>query len=571
MSIIVRRGVMAALMTALVLVVGWQAGSPWQSSLCRRADRPVGSASQPSGQPQTIASGRSDRSDALAPFWLESLTGPQPTGWLRTFDRSNLFADDDGVPAGANPFPNRRQKAPSLDAGGDWINTTGPIDLKQLHGKFVLLDFWTYCCINCMHILPVLKKLEHAYPNELVVIGVHSAKFEAEQDSKNITDAVLRYGIEHPVVNDRDHKLWDRFDISSWPSLRIIDPEGYVVAGHSGEIDFETLDKLFKKWIPYYRKKGLLDETPVHFNREADRAADTPLRFPGKVLADPEQNRLFIADSGHNRIVITKPDGTLLDVIGSGEVGSADGNYAKASFDHPQGMAVAQDVLYVADTENHLLRRVDLKKREVTTLAGTGKQGAPGRRAARLAPVGKPKKTALSSPWALLIHSSHLYIAMAGSHQIWRMELPHGDIGPYAGNGREDIVDGPLLPPAPYEEGFASFAQPSGLAGDDNWLYVADSEGSSIRAVRSIQLCLCATVIGTSQLRGGRLFTFGDVDGKGPQVRLQHPLGVAQRNGQLYVADTYNNKIKVIDLAQGTCQYVGRRAPTGQVRRSATI
>jgi NHL repeat len=153
-----------------------------------------------------------------------------------------------------------------------------------------------------------------------------------------------------------------------------------------------------------------------------------------------------------------------------------------------------------------------------------------------------------------LIHGSNLYIAMAGPHQIWRMELPHGDIGPYAGNGREDIVDGPLLPPAPYEEGFASFAQPSGLAADDNWLYVADSEGSSIRAVPFDPALAVRTVIGTSQLRGGRLFTFGDVDGKGPQVRLQHPLGVAQRNGQLYVADTYNNKVKVIDLAQGTCQ-----------------
>ena len=327
-----------------------------------------------------------------------------------------------------------------------WINTTGPIDLKQLRGKFVLLDFWTYCCINCMHILPVLKRLEHTFPNDLVVIGVHSAKFEAEQDSKNITDAVLRYDIEHPVINDRDHKLWDKFEVTSWPSLRIIDPEGYVVAGHSGEIDFETLEKFFKKSLPYYRKNKLLDETPVHFNRESERRADTPLRFPGKVLADPAQDRLFIADSGHNRIVIARPDGTLLDVIGSGEVGSADGGYAQASFDHPQGMAVAGDVLYVADTENHLLRRVDLKKRDVSTLAGTGKQGGAWP-SAHGGPLGKPRKTAISSPWALWIHGSNLYIAMAGPHQIWRMALPHGDIGPYAGNGREDIIDGPLLPP----------------------------------------------------------------------------------------------------------------------------
>jgi len=569
MSLFVRGGLILAVAVPLLLVVGWQAGPERQADFGKatsRSEGPQSAGSATNGrnpaaiEPSAIEYRRLGFADPSAPIWLKNFLGAEPAGFRRGFARSTLYAEDDVAPQGAgNPFP-RRVKAPSLDGGapGDvtWINTTGPIDLKQLRGKFVLLDFWTYCCINCMHILPVLKKLEHTFPNELVVIGVHSAKFEAEQDSKNITDAVLRYDIEHPVINDRDHKLWDKFGVTSWPSLRVIDPEGYLVSGHSGEIDFETLEKFIKKSLPYYRKNKLLDETPVHFNREADRTPDTPLRFPGKVLADPAHDRVFIADSGHNRIVVARPDGTLLDVIGSGEVGSADGPYNHASFDHPQGMAVAQDVLYVADTENHLLRRVDLKKHEVTTLAGTGKQGgawptSPGRGGP---PVGKPRKTAISSPWALWIHGPELYIAMAGPHQIWRMALPHGDIGPYAGNGREDIVDGPLLPEAPYEEGFASFAQPSGLAADDTWLYVADSEGSSIRAVPFDPSQAVRTVIGTSQLRGGRLFTFGDVDGRGSQVRLQHPLGVAQRNGQLYVADTYNNKIKVIDLAQNTCQ-----------------
>jgi sugar lactone lactonase YvrE/thiol-disulfide isomerase/thioredoxin len=599
MSVIVRGGLVAAVTVSLLLVVGWQ--PEWRYDFGSSTVRRVGSAAPHSQQPPAAAAGRSlgpptavspttsntspagaresdmaqghieprgfGFADPSAPIWLENFLNERPSGFRRGFGRSTLFADDDVAPPGAgNPFPHR-QKAPSLDGGapGDvtWINTAGPIDLKQLRGKFVLLDFWTYCCINCMHILPVLKKLEHTFPNELVVIGVHSAKFAAEQDSKNITDAVLRYDIEHPVINDRDHKLWDKYGVTSWPSFRVIDPEGYLVGGTSGEVDFETLEKLFKKWLPYYRKNKLLDETPVHFDREADRRPDTPLRFPGKVLADPAHDRLFIADSGHNRIVIARPDGTLLDVVGSGEGGSADGGYGHASFDHPQGMAVAGDILYVADTENHLLRRVDLKKRDVTTLAGTGKQGGAWPTGPGGAPVGKPRKTAISSPWALWIHGSDLYIAMAGPHQIWRMALPHGDIGPYAGNGREDIVDGPLLPDAPYEVGFASFAQPSGLAGDDNWLYVADSEGSSIRAVPFDPTQSVRTVIGTSDLRAGRLFTFGDVDGRGATVRLQHPLGVAQRNGQLYVADTYNNKIKVIDLAQNTCQTLAGALQSG--------
>jgi thiol-disulfide isomerase/thioredoxin len=464
-----------------------------------------------------------------------------------------------------HPFPGAK-RAPSLDGGLGWINTAGPLDIKDLRGKFVLLDFWTYCCINCMHILPELKKLEQAYPNELVVIGVHSAKFETEQDSKNITDAVLRYEIEHPVVNDAHHVIWDRYSISSWPSLRVIDPEGNLVAGDNGEVQFEVLDRFLKAAIPYYRKKGLLDETPLRFDLEAYASDKTPLRFPGKVLADEQGQRLFIADSNHNRIVIASLDGTLQEVIGSGEIGAADGNYAKASFNKPQGMALTDEMLYLADTENHLIRKIDLTKKQVATIAGRGFQGRnawPGLnleevnsgRDAKLPSrwVGSPLKTAINSPWALWIHGDELFIAMAGPHQIWKMPLDESEIGPYAGNGREDIVDGPLLPKRPYEEGFASFAQPSGLTSDGTWLYVADSEGSSIRAVpfeRSKHPEVW-TVVGTSHLRSARLFTFGDVDGAGEKVRLQHALGVAYHNKLIYVADTYNNKLKVVDPKRG--------------------
>ena len=199
-----------------------------------------------------------------------------PAGAVYFAARDDKESDDGG--AGDNPF-SRRVKAPSLDGGVDWINTAGPIDLKQLRGKFVILDFWTYCCINCMHILPNLKKLEHAYPNEIVVIGVHSAKFENEQDSRNILEAVDRYEIEHPVVNDAQHKIWDKFEVTSWPTLRVIDPEGYLVAGNSGEIDFETLDKFFKEKIAYYRRKGLLKPGPPPLTGESAAPRPRPRRY----------------------------------------------------------------------------------------------------------------------------------------------------------------------------------------------------------------------------------------------------------------------------------------------------
>lgn len=485
--------------------------------------------------------------------------------------------------ADEHPFL-RRLRVPELKGGVAWINTSGPLELKDLRGKFVLLDFWTYCCINCMHILPELKKLEAAYPKQLVVIGVHSAKFDTEADSKNITEAVLRYEIEHPVVNDSNHAIWDSYGVRSWPTAILIDPEGYAVWGRSGEFKFEDVDAILKHGLPYYRKKGVLDESPLRFDLAAERADETPLRFPGKVLADEEGNRLFIADSNHNRIVIARLDGTLLDTIGTGALGADDGDYATATFNHPQGMALKGSTLYVADTENHLLRKIDLDGKQVETIAGLGRQARgpwPGidlekaatREEAKLPDrfVGKPRDTELNSPWDVAVHGDNLFIAMAGPHQIWKMPLKETEIGPYAGNGREDIVDGPLLPKEPYEEGYASFAQPSGLAANGKWLYVADSEGSSIRAVPFGAAGEVHTVVGTAFLPVARLFTFGDRDGQGEVVRLQHPLGVAWHNGKVYVADTYNNKIKVVDPVKLTCQTIAGTGKAGHDNAAPTF
>jgi sugar lactone lactonase YvrE/thiol-disulfide isomerase/thioredoxin len=494
---------------------------------------------------------------------LPSVAAAPPTGALVALTAISANQDQpEAAPASndGNPFP-RRMAVPDLSGGVDWINTAGPLELKDLRGKFVLLDFWTYCCINCMHILPELKKLEESFPNELVVIGVHSAKFENEEDSKNITEAVLRYEIKHPVVNDAKHAIWDRFGIRSWPTAILIDPEGKAVYGRSGEFKANEFATLLKQAIPYYRKKGTLDETPLRFDLAAEGAADTPLRFPGKVLADEPGERLFIADSNHNRIVIADFEGALVDVIGSGALGTTDGEFSAATFNHPQGMALNGDTLYVADTENHMLRKVDLVKRRVTTIAGDGHQAQawpgmvanPAAAAEQALPArfaGPPRTTELNSPWDLQIHGDDLYIAMAGPHQIWKMPLDESEISIYAGNSREDIVDGPLVPSEPYEAGYASFAQPSGLAADKQWLYVADSEGSSLRAVPFDPSKRVRTVIGTADLPAGRLFAFGDHDGSGRTVRLQHPLGIALNDGTLYIADTYNNKIKAVNLAK---------------------
>jgi thiol-disulfide isomerase/thioredoxin len=419
-----------------------------------------------------------------------------------------------------------RGHAPELEGGLAWFNTEEPLSIVGLRGKIVLLDFWTYCCINCMHVIPDLKRLEAKYANQLVVIGVHSAKFPNEGESENIRQAILRYEIEHPVVNDREFRIWRQYGPRSWPTLVLIDPDGYVVGGISGEGHYDTLDRVISQLVLDFRGRRRLNEEPLRLALEKARFTASALSFPGKVLADPLRDRLFIADSNHNRIVMTTKAGKVLDIAGAGEIGSDDGSFSTATFNHPQGMALDGDALYVADTENHLIRLLNLNTRTVATIAGTGVQALNEYRR------GPAREVALSSPWDLVLEKGILYIAMAGPHQIWAMNLQHEEIGPYAGSSREARIDGPLME--------AALAQPSGITSDGANLYVADSEVSAIRAVSLNPRGNVSTVVGLD------LFEFGDVDGQGDMVRLQHPLAVVHHHNVLYVADTYNHKIKVV-------------------------
>jgi thiol-disulfide isomerase/thioredoxin/sugar lactone lactonase YvrE len=424
-----------------------------------------------------------------------------------------------------------RLRAPEITGGRGWLNTDKPLSLAGLKGKVVLLDFWTYGCINCIHIIPDLKRLEEKYANQLVVIGVHSAKFQNEKETENIRRIILRYEIEHPVYNDSEYAVWQSYGVRAWPTQVLIDPAGYIIGGVSGEGNYEIIDQAIAKTIEDFRKRGELNEEPLKLVLERAKVGDLPLAFPGKVLADANADRLFIADSNHNRIVITKLDGTLLDTIGTGDAGAADGAFDKASFYRPQGMALAGDSLYVADTENHLIRRVNLKSRSVETIAGTGAQSREYFKS------GPGATVALNSPWDLQLEDRVLYIAMAGPHQIWKLDLEKNEVSTFAGSGREARLDGPLLQ--------AGFAQPSGLATNGKTLYVADSESNIIRAI-DLERGKVKTIV------GGDLFDFGDVDGSGDDVRLQHPLGLVSFNDKLLIADTYNHKIKELDPKRET-------------------
>jgi thiol-disulfide isomerase/thioredoxin/sugar lactone lactonase YvrE len=432
-----------------------------------------------------------------------------------------------------------RIHAPELDGAVDWLNVPAPLSLAALRGKVVLLDFWTYGCINCMHILPGLRRLEAKYRRELVVIGVHSAKFANERKSENIRHILVRYDIDHPVANDARFAIWRAYGARAWPTLVLIDPEGYVVATASGEGKTDALDRAIAAVIQVFDARGLIDRTPIALSPERERLATSSLAFPGKVIVDEPTSRLFIADSNHHRVLETDLDGRILRVIGHGEAGFANGAFEAASFYRPQGLALDGRTLYIADSENHAVRAADLDAGRVTTIAGTGRQAGWG------AEGGAARETPLNSPWDLALWQGRLFVAMAGSHQIWVIDRAEGTARPFAGSGREARQDG-----GPRD---AAFAQPSGLAASDDALFVADSESNIIRrvdpsgAVRTIA--------------GGDLFEFGDRDDTGDAARFQHPLGVAWLDGRLFVADTYNHKVRTVDPAT---QVVRTFAGTGE-------
>jgi DNA-binding beta-propeller fold protein YncE len=432
-------------------------------------------------------------------------------------------------------------KAKDFPKGFVWLNTDRPLSLDDLKGHILVLDFWTYCCINCMHTLQDLEWIEKKYHGKpVIVIGVHSAKFYNEQEAENIKEAIGRYEISHPVIVDRDMQIWQLYGVSGWPTLAIIDPKGNVVYQQSGEGQREYLDDVISVLLERHKEQGTLAPEPLEIKRPA-AAPSRVLSYPGKLSLSPDGKMLAISDSNHNRILVVDADsGKIIHKVGGGAKDLRDGSFGQARFFRPQGVLwVGENKIYVADTENHALREIDLLSRTVKTLAGNGKQGR------WIQSPQDGKATQLSSPWDLAHDSGFIFIAMAGLHQIWVYHIPTGRIGPFAGSGYENIVDGSL------EE--ARFAQPSGLAIFGNYLFVADSEVSAVRRIDLARKAVQTAV-------GKGLFVFGHKDGSLEEARLQHPLGVAyDGNNRIYVADTYNHAIRLIDPAeQRVSTLVGR-------------
>ncbi|MFK0218711.1 NHL domain-containing thioredoxin family protein [Streptomyces vinaceus] len=447
---------------------------------------------------------------------------------------------NDAAPA-HTPAPRRaRLRAPELVGKGGWLNTGGnDLDLAGLRGRIVILDFWTFCCINCLHVLDELRELEEKHRDTVVIIGVHSPKFVHEAEHAAVVDAVERYEVHHPVLDDPELATWKQYAVRAWPTLVVIDPEGYIVAQHAGEGHAHAIARLVEELEAEHGAKGTLRRGDGPY--VAPEPVATDLRFPGKALLLQSGN-LLVSDSTRHQLVELAPDGeSVIRRIGSGERG-----FGPDSFSEPQGLALLPDgTVVVADTVNHALRRFDPATGAVETVAGTGRQWWQG------SPTSGPAlEVDLSSPWDVAWWQGRVWIAMAGVHQLWTWDPRTGTVAVSAGTTSEGLHDGP----APE----AWLAQPSGLAAAGDRLWIADSENSALRYVEREgegegdgegeggDGYAVRTAVGTG------LFDFGHRDGDAAQALLQHPLGVtALPDGSVAVCDTYNHALRRFDPATG--------------------
>jgi thiol-disulfide isomerase/thioredoxin len=429
-------------------------------------------------------------------------------------------------------------RAPEL-RGDVWLNTGGrPLTLAELRGRVVLLDFWTSGCINCLHVLDELRPLEAEFADVLVTIGVHSPKFLHEGERASIEAAVRRYEVHHPVVNDPKMELWSQYAVRAWPTLAVVDPEGYVVHVAAGEGHEEALRRVIADLVKKHEAKGTLRRGGSPYVPVEEQVSE--LRFPSKAVATAE-GRVLVADTGHHSVVEFASDGeTVIRRFGSGERGGQDGPFDLATFAEPSGIAllpydVAERAGYhavVADTAGHRLRGLDLITGEVTTVAGTGAQWRTG------PDSGKGVEVDLTSPWDVAWYgpAGGIVVAMAGNHTLSVFDPVSGTIRRFAGTTVEGLRDGDV--------GEAFFAQTSGLAADGDKLWLADAETSALRWIEPDgESFTVHTAIGVD------LFSFGHTDGPADKALLQHPLGLAVLPGdKIAIADTYNGAVRRFDV-----------------------
>ncbi len=388
-----------------------------------------------------------------------------------------------------------------------------------------------------MNILPRVRELEERFADSVTVIGVHAGKFVTERMTDRIAEACDRLDVVHAVVNDRQYRVWRDYAVESWPTIAVVDPEGYLAVLEPGEFDVEEMALQIEDVIARADARGALTRGPDPVKVSLARHEGV-LRFPTRAIRAGD--RLWIADTGHGRVIECSWDA---GAVAATVIAAYEG------FVEPRGLAALDGHVYVADRRGHCVWR--LGGGESVRVAGTGRLGS--------GPVvaGPAHHTDLRSPWGLASREDgHLAIAMAGTHQLWDLRLATGVLSLLAGSGAEDVRDGSLQR--------AALAQPTGLASlGGGSLAFADCETS---AVRTADTGSVATIVGTG------LFEFGDRDGIGDAALLQHCEDVAVQGDHLAVADTYNDRLKRVDPRTRGCEpWPGEAGEKGVVREPGGI
>ena len=419
-----------------------------------------------------------------------------------------------------------RSRGPEFPDGLEWFNVNAPVRLAGQRGRLVLICFCTFSSVQCRHVLSDLNYLANKYRKDLTVIGVHSTRMPAEMRRSHVSKMLNKYHVRYPLIHDPELKLLQRFGIKDWPSQLLVDRDGFIIGAMTGDGKLARMEEVIGYQAKRQSRYQSGDSEEYTVNRAPE--AQTLLSFPGRILVSGD--RIYIADSAHNQIVVTTKRGNILRRFGSTSPGFIDGEGMSAAFNNPQGMALRDQFLYVADEGNHAIRRVNVRTDEVTTIAGTGK---PGR--AFGSATTRPEEMQLNSPVDVVLNSGTLYIAMAGMHQIWGLSLLTNTIKVFAGSGRAGLLDG-----GPNK---AEFAQPTGVAVYGRHLYAVDALSSAIR-------CIDLEYGNVSTVAGSGMYESGDQDGKQAEARLQYPTAIEADTDHrmLWISDTYNNKIKRLGI-----------------------
>ncbi|MGE8226587.1 MAG: hypothetical protein ACN6RK_12465 [Stenotrophomonas sp.] len=412
-----------------------------------------------------------------------------------------------------------------LPTSAIWLNAA-PATLQDMRGRPLVLAFVNGASVWCMQRVAEVMRWQARNPGRVQLLVVQVPRFEFEREPQHALKLLRRQGVNAPIVLDAQWDAWRKFDVQSWPTLLMLDAYGQErerLVGAAGDLE---------------RALGSLSEgvmRPLDDDgdsiRELNAEPRLPLLFPAGLVATAD--RLYVADTGHHRVLECTHEGRVLRQFGLGSADLINGGVGEAAFNRPQGLALVREILYVADTGNHALRSINLISGQVDTLCGNGRAGDP-----RAGVLAQPWDSPLNYPAAVAVADNQVHIAMAGDNHIWSYDLGTRELRWRAGAGAVEVRDG--------SGHLAAFAQPSSLVAVQQTLYVCDALGSAIRSVQ-LRGDLVQTLVGQGPWESG------NVDGPRQRACLQYPLALAMGPDSplLWIADAGNGSLRSLRLGGG--------------------